>query len=166
MDVDVVVHAYPDCWHVTGGSQTPLDPHTSVVVQQGNAAEQAWPVLAQVGTLAATQVPLVAPAGTSQTLGVQQSPFVVQDPDSGTHAAPQVPLAAPDAIVQMPLQQSAPATQVAPWTPQAVPVGSAQWPVASQSPEQHWLLDVQAFAVPVPVGVHVPGVGGWVAGTQ
>jgi hypothetical protein len=49
-------------------------------------------------------VPLVAPAGTLQTLSVQQSLDWVQVPPSGWHAAAHVPTVAPYGVLQIPEQ--------------------------------------------------------------
>ncbi|WP_242352934.1 hypothetical protein [Anaeromyxobacter sp. SG64] len=93
-----------------------------------------------------TQLPLVAPAGTSQ-LPEQQSPFAVQLPPAAAHedAGLHVPLVAPARISQTPEQQSPVAVQL---PPSATHDDGLHVPLVapatiSQTPEQQSPVTVQ-----------------------
>jgi hypothetical protein len=83
---------------------------------------QDWPVAEQVEPPLA-QVPLVAPGGTSQASGAQQSAVTVQAPASATHGARQNPAS------QIVEQHCAAAAQAVPFGAQEAQVPSMQLPM-------------------------------------
>jgi hypothetical protein len=119
-----------------GGRQTP-ERQASVAVQQSVAVAQPWPVAEHVAA-PELQVPLVAPAGTSQASPAQQSEATVQLAASGWQATRQVPVASS----QPPEQHCASVVQALPFGAQ---IGVAQKP-ETQLPEQHCASPVHAMA--------------------
>ena len=118
--------AAPACTHCLA-TQTPFV-QASASLQQCTEAEQVWLVAAH--TEAATHVPLVAPAGMAQDVPAQQSAFSVQVwpsswqdvevPEPSVQSA-QTPVVVPGSMLQVPLQQSVPASHVPPVSLQNVP---------------------------------------------
>jgi hypothetical protein len=128
------VHTWKFSEQVGGAVQTPLSGQVSALSQQSVERRHACPVAEQVGPPPAVQVPLVAPGGTSQASGAQQSAVTVQAPVSGTHGARQVTPS------QMPEQHCAALAQELPFGAQS----GAQVP-ATQLPKQHGVAPLQAW---------------------
>lgn len=75
--------------HVAAGVHTPpVQVSPAAWLQQSESSAQVWPVCAQL-VPGDVQVPLVAPAGTSQASPAQQSASTVQVPAEPTHGAMQ-----------------------------------------------------------------------------
>ena len=93
------MQAHPRCFpdlairlareHVAAGVHTPpVQVSPAAWLQQSASRAQVWPVCAQL-VPGDVQVPLVAPAGTSQESPAQQSASTVQVPAEATHGAMQ-----------------------------------------------------------------------------
>lgn len=133
---NVVLHDPPVFAHVGGGTEVWQVPLTQVSGEQQSALE------AQDAPGALQHVPAVAPGGTVQVLGEQQSAFTVQLPPPTWQAPPPPEVAVLQTWVvesHRAEQQSAFVAQVTP-----SPTQPPQTVFSKQYPVQHWLPLEQA----------------------